>query len=231
MTRVSIYREDGGNTLLTISVDGCISAHGISAGRAELWMQHPVDTDTRNARLGALMAAAQAGDRSAYAALLRDCIPLIRAVASRRAPPDRIDDVVQETLLTIHRARQTYDSHRSFMAWLHVIADRRAIDVMRRVVRDGHREIHAPLVYEQHPDHTADPAVAEDRNDIAFQVSRAVASLPAGQREAVEYLVVQEQSLAAAARQTGRSEGALKVNLHRALKALRAKFERKPAQS
>lgn len=193
-------------------------------------MQQPVDTDKRDARLGAQMASAQAGDRNAYAALLRDCIPLIRGVASRRAPPDRIDDIVQETLITIHRARQTYDPHRSFTAWLTVIADRRAIDVMRRTLREGHREVHAPLIYENHPDERVNPVIAEDRDDAAFQVGRAVAALPAGQREAVQYLVLQEQSLAAAAQQTGRSEGALKVNLHRALKALRAKFERKPLQ-
>lgn len=216
--------------MLATCNNGCIE-RGAFAGYAELWMQQPDDINARDTRLSALMAAAQAGDRSAYAALLRDCVPLIRAVASRRAPPDRIDDIVQETLLTIHRARQTYDPRRSFAAWLTVIATRRAIDVMRRTLREGHREIHAPLIYDNHPDDSANPAVAEDRDDAAFQVGRAVAALPAGQREAVQYLVLQEQSLAAAALQTGRSEGALKVNLHRALKALRGKFERKPARS
>lgn len=182
---------------------------------------HPAD-----AHRTALMAAAQAGDRAAYAALLRECVPYIRIVASRRVSADRIDDVVQETLLTIHRARHTYDPARSFTAWLHTIADRRAIDVLRRSARNAGREVHAPLHYEQHADPDADPARAEDRDDTAFQVGRAVAGLPEGQREAVQHLVLQERSLSEAAKMTGRSEGAMKVNLHRAMKALRLKFER-----
>jgi DNA-directed RNA polymerase specialized sigma24 family protein len=79
-------------------------------------------------RRSAWMAKAQAGDGIAYQALLRDCIPIIKSIARRRGvSADRIDDVVQDVLLTIHRARQTYDPSRSFTAWLAVIADRRAI--------------------------------------------------------------------------------------------------------
>jgi len=51
--------------------------------------------------------------------------------------------------------------------------------------------------------------------------------LPERQREAVQVLVLEEQSLTEAAAATRRSKGALKVNLHRALKALRGKFEGK----
>ena len=65
-------------------------------------------------------------------------------------PPDRADDVVQETLLTIHRARATYDPRRSFDAWLRVIVERRSVDVLRQAYRHGAREVHAPLAYEGH---------------------------------------------------------------------------------
>ena len=195
-------------------------------------MQSDTTANPADARRSALMAAAQAGDRAAYATLLQECVPYIRSVASRRLPPDRIDDAVQETLLTIHRARQTYDPGRSFTAWLHTIADRRAIDVLRRTAREASREIHAPIHYEQHADDSADPIHAENREDAAKSrsVTRSRRS-PAGQREAVQYLVLQEQSLSAAAEKNGRSEGALKVNLHRAIKALRVKLERNPRRN
>lgn len=49
-----------------------------------------------------------------------------------------------------------------------------------------------------------------------------MAALPDGQRQAVEHLGLRELSLDETAALTGRSKGALKVNLHRALKALRA---------
>jgi RNA polymerase sigma-70 factor (ECF subfamily) len=51
--------------------------------------------------------------------------------------------------------------------------------------------------------------------------------LPASQREAVQHLGIQEQSLAEAAAATGRTTGALKVNLHRALKTLRSQLSGK----
>jgi RNA polymerase sigma factor (sigma-70 family) len=169
------------------------------------------------------MVAAQAGDRSAYESLLRDCIPFIKRVARRQGvAPDRIDDVVQETLLTVHRARQTYDPGRSFTAWLRTIAQRRAIDGLRRHGRTDMREIHAPLAYENYPDPGGDREGADGIDGAV--VGRAVATLPPGQREAVQQLAVRGLSLAQAATATGRTAGALKVNLHRALKTLRAQL-------
>lgn len=178
--------------------------------------------DDQDRRLRSLMAAAQAGDRQAYAALLRDCEPFIRRVGRRAGvSDDRINDVIQETLLTIHHARQTYDPGRSFLAWLGVIAQRRAIDVLRRQTRSDRREVHAPIAYENHVDPASDAASGWERSGRAKILSEAIAHLPDGQREAVERLALREQSLAEAAAETGKTTGALKVNLHRALKALR----------
>jgi RNA polymerase sigma factor (sigma-70 family) len=171
------------------------------------------------------MAAAQAGDRNAYEALLRDCVPIIKSVARRQGvPPDQVDDVVQEVLLSIHRARATYDPARSFTAWLQVIAERRAIDHLRRAGRQRLREVHAPLDYEAQVDPSADPSRSVQHADDAARVDRALAGLPERQREAVKHLVLEDRSLADAAALTQRSQGALKVNLHRALKALRTTF-------
>jgi RNA polymerase sigma-70 factor (ECF subfamily) len=179
-------------------------------------------------RRSGLMAAAQAGDGVAYQALLRDCIPTIKSVARRRGvAADRIDDVVQEVLLTIHRARQTYDPSRSFTAWLCVIADRRAIDLLRRIWRQDVREVYAPLAFESHADENADPSLGLAHADVTGTVARALASLPARQREAVQQLVLAGRSLADAAALTRRTKGSLKVNLHRAVKALRGRIERR----
>jgi RNA polymerase sigma factor (sigma-70 family) len=181
-----------------------------------------------NRRRVAWMVAAQGGDRIAYETLLRDCIPIIKSVARRQGVlADGIDDVVQETLLTIHRARQTYDPSRSFDAWLGTIAQRRAIDGIRRQRHRGAFEIHAPLAYESHPDVSDDPEQAASRVSSDARLESILSVLPASQREAVQHLAIQEQSLAEAAAATGRATGALKVNLHRALKTLRNLLRRK----
>jgi RNA polymerase sigma factor (sigma-70 family) len=171
-------------------------------------------------RRSSWMAAAQCGDRVAYDALLRDCVTPIRRVARlKRVPADRIDDLVQETLLAVHRARHTFDPTRSFTAWLHVIAERRAVDLLRRIAKHGHRELHAPLAYENHPDEIETDR--QTRVEVPPVFRDAIASLPRRQREAVQHLVLEDRSLAETAVVTGRSSGSLKVNLHRALKTLR----------
>ena len=178
------------------------------------------DPDQADRRLGGLMASAQAGDRAAYDTLLRESLPIIRAAArGRGVAPDAVDDVVQETLLTIHRARHTYDPGRSFRAWLRTIAERRAIDQLRRQSRQRSREVHDEAAYETHPDTTPAPTAELDAG-----LRQAIDGLPEGQRQAVEELTLKDRSLAEAAQATGRSPGALKVNLHRALKTLRARL-------
>lgn len=172
----------------------------------------------------AWMAAAQAGDRRAYERVLADSVALVRVVARRHGVgTDALDDVVQETLLTVHRVRHTYDPARSYDAWLSAIAGRRAIDVLRSQGRRGRRELHDAFALDSHPDRD-DASDDAERRQQAHRLREAIAQLPPGQREAVEQLGLREQSLAEAAAQTGRHTGALKVNLHRALKALRGRL-------
>lgn len=174
------------------------------------------------------MAAAQAGDRRAYERLLADSIALIGAVARRQGVAvDHLDDVVQETLIAVHRVRHTYDPARSYDAWLAAIANRRAIDALRRHGRRDSREWHDAAALERHPDE-GDASTATEHLQRAQRLRAAIAELPPGQREAVEQLGLHERALGEAATLTGRRPGALKVNLHRALKALRQHFHGEP---
>jgi RNA polymerase sigma-70 factor (ECF subfamily) len=173
----------------------------------------------------AWMAAAQAGDRVAYERVLAASVALIRTVARRQGVAvDALDDVVQETLMTVHRVRHTYDPSRSYDAWLSALASRRAIDALRSHGRRGRREVHDEFAVDSHPDRDDASADAE-RQQQAKKLRDAIATLPSGQREAVEQMGLKEKSLAEAAAHTGRNTGALKVNLHRALKALRGRMD------
>ena len=185
--------------------------------------QTVIHFNEQDRRLSAWICAAKAGNRAAYNNILRASIPFIEMVARKQGvPADFVDDVVQETLLTVHRIRETYDPSRPYIAWLRTIAQRRAIDVMRSQGRASMREVYAPLAVEQHPDPAANPEDEANQVDRKSFVSTAVAALPAKQREAVEQLALKGRSLADAAVATGLTPGALKVNLHRALKTLRA---------
>lgn len=192
--------------------------------RARVSAEIANDDATPERRRAAWMAAAQAGDRVAYERVLADSIALIRGVARRQGvATDGLDDVVQETLLTVHRVRHTYDPARSYDAWLAAIAGRRAIDALRSRGRRQRRETHDEFVFDQLAERN-DASVASERAQEASRLRAAIAELPPGQREAVEQMGLKERSLAEAASETGRNTGALKVNLHRALKALRGRL-------
>lgn len=181
----------------------------------------------RRDRRHVLGAAAMRGDERAYESLLRDCIPLIRAVATRRGiAPDRIDDVVQDALLTIHRARASFDPAYSFDGWVAAIADRRAVDQFRSMSRHRHRELHEPLLYEAYAEDGAHPVRWLEAVDDARLLDRLMSRLPPCQKEAVHHLGRRERTLSEAAERTGKTKGSLKVNYHRAMKSLRASVER-----
>ena len=189
-------------------------ARDLSSGREDL-----------DHRLTAAMAAAQEGDRKAYAQLLRECVPVVRRVARNKgASAVFIDEVVQDVLLTLHGARQTFDPSRSFVAWITVITQRRTIDFLRKRARRGAHEVHAPVAFEQHqaPD---DPSRNVEQRAEDDRLRDVVATLPDGQRQAVQVLALEENSLEEASRVTGRTKTALKVNLHRAIRTLRRRLD------
>lgn len=182
-------------------------------------MEAQVTNRPQDALWAELMHAAQDGDRRCYERLLREVTPFIRALARRhcRNPAD-VEEIVQETLLTVHRVRQTYDHSRPFSPWLAAIASRRIIDTVRKRSRVSRHE-----TTETEPETFA---VAATNNDVEFvrsehEVAELLSLLPARQRVALEALKLKEMTLVEASAASGQSVGALKVNVHRALKSLR----------
>ena len=198
----------------------------VDLARTSMERVNPARSTSADSAWSALMAAAQAGDRAAYERLLRDCIPHVKRVVRRTGVrPESVDDVAQDVLITVHRARQTYDPTRSFANWLSAIAQRRAIDHLRHRGRQDRREVSDDFSYDTYPDTAATPEGALDGENVNRDVRGAVAALSPGQREAVELLALRQRSLGEASLETGKTKGALKVNLHRALKTLRARFD------
>lgn len=185
-------------------------------------MSHGNDDERWSAAMAAAMAAAQAGDGAAYAALLAEILPVVRRIAARRwRRSGELEDIVQEALLSLHQVRHTYDPSRPFLPWLTAIVEHRVADALRRHYRRDARE--AVL------DETHETIAATETNTMEMEgaaLRRAMMSLPEGQRRAVELVKLRDLSLAEAARETGVSTGALKVAVHRAIKALKGLLDR-----
>jgi RNA polymerase sigma-70 factor, ECF subfamily len=173
-----------------------------------------------------LMAAAQAGDARAYDQFLRAVLPLLRAVARRRIQgAAEAEDAVQDALLTIHQLRHSYDPQRPVRPWLVAIAERRAVDRLRRHGRRARRE--SPL--DDFGETLAEPGTNTGMNAgegrvAAAELRAAVAELPPAQRTALALAKLEDLPLAEASARSGMSVGALKVATHRAVKALRRRL-------
>lgn len=168
----------------------------------------------------ALMRAAQAGDARSYDRLLRAIAPFIRSLVRRYCRDSAIsEDVVQDVLLTVHRVRHTWDPARPFCPWLAAIAARRGIDRLRREARIGRNEVRDDAALETFADEPANYEAGAVR--AAEQVGPLLAALPERQRRALEAVKLRGLSVAEAAAESGQSVAAIKVNVHRAVKALR----------
>jgi len=167
-----------------------------------------------------LMRAAQAGDARAYEQLLRAVTPFVRSLTRRYCrDPELAEDVVQDVLLTVHRIRHTWDPARPFSPWLAAIAARRGIDRIRRAARVARHEVSDEVALATF----AAPAANNESGALqaALAVEPLLAALPERQRQALEAVKLRGLSVAQAAGESGQSVAALKVNVHRAVKALR----------
>ena len=158
------------------------------------------------------MDLAQRGDDAAYRALLDDIAPSLSAFLRRRAPAGDIEDVYQEVLLAVHRARHTYDARRPFEPWLFAIARFVAVSYFRRQAR-VRREVPVATVPEQ---------AIGDEGPSRRQIAEALRGLSPTEREAIRLLQIEGLSFEEAAARMATTPGAAKVRGHRAYKALRA---------
>lgn len=168
--------------------------------------------DDDNLRRG--MARALDGDRGAYRMVLEESRRWLVVYFRRRVPPDMMDDLIQETLISVHSKRSSFDPSRPYLPWLAAIARYRWIDVLRRM-RDS-EELRG------------EDAMSEgDDDDIIARLSleRLLSHLPVAQSNAIVLTRIEGRSVVEAAQICGQSESLVKVNVHRGLKKLAALVE------
>ena len=162
------------------------------------------------------MRRIQAGDLEAYRELLDDVGPMILGFLRRRvSDPAEVEDVYQDTLMALHRARHTYEPSRPLEPWLFAIA--------RHVVTDHARRRCGRAAFEVLVDSLPErPAGVESAG--AARLVAVLGRLPTGQREAFTMLKLEGLTAVEAAARAGVRVGALRVRAHRAYRALRVEL-------
>lgn len=167
------------------------------------------------------MVAAQAGDSDAYEKLLLELLPRARRqVGARISDVAAREDIVQNALVSIHRARHTYRADRPFTPWFNTIVRNATIDWVRMRSRQIPREL--PLAQEVVADRAAESAAADADEALSPDLEQALSNLPPAQRQAVEMIHLEGLSVSDAAARAGVTKGALKVRAHRGYQALRS---------
>lgn len=174
----------------------------------------------KESRLRQLLLDGMAGDSAAYRGFLKELGTHLRAFLRKRLfrLPDDVEDLVQESLLAIHNQRHTYDAAQPLSAWVQAIARYKLVDYLRRHASknaltdslDDTMEIFL----------VADTAATEAKRDVLQLLD----ALPDGQRLPILHTKIEGLSVKEAAKLSGMSESAVKVAVHRGLKALAARM-------
>lgn len=178
----------------------------------------------REDRLRGLFLDGQGGNATAYHAFLKALSEHLRAFVRRRLSglPDEVEDLVQETLLAVHNQRHTYDARQPLTAWVHAIARYKMIDLFRR--RGAREALNDPLEDELAVFANSDAEAVGARRDLAKILGR----LPDRQRLPIVHMKLEGLSVTEVAKLTGMSESAVKIGVHRGLKALAAMIRGRP---
>ncbi len=158
------------------------------------------------------MHLALQGDASAYRELLEGIRPWLMGYFSRRANHAVAEDLTQDTLMTVHEKRHTYDPSYPFMPWLATVARHRWVDQIRKTAKWVETELDDEMPIQ------GGEADGTSQRDIEKLLRR----LPAAQAKVIELVKIREMSVQQAADLTGHSQSSVKIMIHRGLKRLMA---------
>lgn len=176
---------------------------------------------TIEAELHAVWMRSLHGDSTSYQrALTLMCGHVRRFLQNRmQSHPSDVEDLVQETLMAIHQKRHTYQTDQPLTAWMYAIARYKWVDHLRA---HGRREY-----WHDDIDDWSEKLIMDNQEEAINaqnDLSVVLADLPQRQREAIEFTRLQGLSITETAVRTGQSEASVKVNIHRGLKTLMAKW-------
>jgi RNA polymerase sigma-70 factor (ECF subfamily) len=160
-----------------------------------------------------LVGAAQQGDRAAFAELYTAYARMVHGILLARVPRADVDDLVQDVFLQAMQRLRALRDTAAFGGWLAAIARNRAADHTRR----------APRLTEL-PD---DIGSSDQDQTEALAVLAVIQTLPDAYRETLVLRLVEGMTGPEIAARTGLTAASVRVNLHRGMKQLRERLERR----
>ena len=162
------------------------------------------------------MMQSLAGDQRVYQGLLLEISKMVRAYISKKiSSPTDVEDITQEVLCSIHKARHTYDGARPLKPWVFAIATYRLNDFLRKAYK---RNEHEAVDYDSVENYLGESVTDEDSSNELLDI---VAQLPERDKQIVLMMKVEGYSAKEVAHKLDMSVSAVKVAAHRAYKKLK----------
>jgi RNA polymerase sigma-70 factor (ECF subfamily) len=177
-----------------------------------------VTSQQKYTELTALFCEGLRGNHTAYAQFLRSITPMLRRTIARKIAISDVEDVVQEVLISIHKARHTYDGVRPLMPWLTAIIHFRIMDHMRK----HYAEMRHQTCDIADVEHSLF-AVTEDEYDNE-SIDALLQDVPLKQKAILTMMHVQGFTAKEIGQKMNMNESAVKVAAHRAMKKIRETF-------
>lgn len=147
-------------------------------------MEERFDRDTE------LMLRFQAGDESCFEQLVdRHKQRVFGLVYRFLGGGSDVEDIAQEILVRVYRARKTYRPSAKFTTWLYTICRNTCFKEYRKrrlvLVSDETGQMEDDIIYQMPDMHTPSPSESALRDEQALVVKAAIDSLPEAQRMAL----------------------------------------------
>ncbi len=153
-----------------------------------------------------LLTAHVEGDDHAFAALIRRHRDRLWAVALRTmSDPEEAADALQDALLSAHRGAAGFRGDAQVTTWLHRVVINACLDRLRR--NKTRATVPLPEHDSAHPVERSDPL---GQRELAWEIERALATLPDDQRAALVLVDVEGYSIEEAAAILGCPMGTVK---------------------
>ncbi|MBI1320837.1 MAG: sigma-70 family RNA polymerase sigma factor [Candidatus Hydrogenedens sp.] len=184
-------------------------------------------TDAMTIDEAAVLAAACAGDRTAFASLVK--VYQRRAYAAAYGftrNRDEAMDIAQDAFVKAYRAMDRFDPQMPFYPWLYRIIRNTALNHLKKKKRRGETSLDAMMEYGYDAqDESRTPEGEADLADLKSSLSDALECLTPDQREIIRLRHMLELSYTEIAQCLGIPQGTVMSRLHGARKALKAAVE------
>lgn len=168
--------------------------------------------------LSRLLCSGLAGNQVDYGKFLTSITPILKRMIVTKLASAEVGDVVQEILISIHKARHTYDGERPIMPWIAAIASFRITDHLRKHYSQmRHQTVDISELENILADVTEDGSANESIDEL-------LQSVPEKDKNILKLMHVEGYTAKEVGLKLGMNESAVKVAAHRAVKKIRAKL-------